>query len=293
MSEYNIYPAVDADLNFPEAVRRAIMQSPEMLARISNIDNTSDANKPVSLATKTQLDLKAPLASPKFTGTPTGITKAHVGLGNVDNTTDLNKPIPLSVQGAYVPKWKTATSYAVGVQIISPDNRVVTAKVAHTSSAAFSTDIDKWDDKVGVEPYGHMGKTSGFQTIGSSSVRLTFDSAQELRGGFTFDNANDALIVPTSGRYRAHIKCVFSGGGGQGLNVLSLLINGAAATGVFNKPHVAVSKMDGNDIAVHGFGTIPLNKNDKVALSAQSGANAWGDNGYNGAYIELEWVGGL
>ena len=37
--------------------------------------------------------LKAPLASPAFTGTPTGITKAHVGLGNADNTSDANKPV--------------------------------------------------------------------------------------------------------------------------------------------------------------------------------------------------------
>jgi hypothetical protein len=35
----------------------------------------------------------APLASPAFTGTPTGITKAHVGLGNVDNTADSAKPV--------------------------------------------------------------------------------------------------------------------------------------------------------------------------------------------------------
>lgn len=39
------------------------------------------------------LDAKAPLASPAFTGTPTGITKAHVGLGNVDNTADVDKPV--------------------------------------------------------------------------------------------------------------------------------------------------------------------------------------------------------
>ena len=37
------------------------------------------------------LALKAPLASPAFTGTPTGITKGHVGLGNVDNTADSAK----------------------------------------------------------------------------------------------------------------------------------------------------------------------------------------------------------
>jgi hypothetical protein len=35
---------------------------------IGNIDNTSDANKPVSTAQQAALDLKAPLASPTFTG---------------------------------------------------------------------------------------------------------------------------------------------------------------------------------------------------------------------------------
>ena len=39
------------------------------------------------------LDLKAPKADPTFTGTVTGVTKAHVGLGNVDNTADASKPV--------------------------------------------------------------------------------------------------------------------------------------------------------------------------------------------------------
>jgi|GEM_PF-3496176 len=60
---------------------------------LGNVDNTSDANKPVSTAAQAALDAKAPLASPAFTGTPTGITKTHVGLGNVDNTSDANKPV--------------------------------------------------------------------------------------------------------------------------------------------------------------------------------------------------------
>jgi len=46
------------------------------------------------------LDLKAPLASPTFTGTVAGITKAMVGLGNVDNTSDANKPISTATQTA-------------------------------------------------------------------------------------------------------------------------------------------------------------------------------------------------
>lgn len=38
---------------------------------LGNVDNTSDANKPVSTATQTALDAKAPTASPTFTGTVT------------------------------------------------------------------------------------------------------------------------------------------------------------------------------------------------------------------------------
>ena len=43
---------------------------------LQNVNNTSDANKPVSTATQTELDLKAPLASPALTGTPTAPTAA-------------------------------------------------------------------------------------------------------------------------------------------------------------------------------------------------------------------------
>ncbi len=80
---------------------------------LNNVDNTTDLNKPISTATQAaldtkasnssvqaSLDLKAPLASPTFTGTVSGISKTMVGLGNVDNTTDLNKPISTATQAA-------------------------------------------------------------------------------------------------------------------------------------------------------------------------------------------------
>ncbi len=41
---------------------------------LGNVDNTSDADKPISTETRTELDLKAPLASPTLTGTPTAPT---------------------------------------------------------------------------------------------------------------------------------------------------------------------------------------------------------------------------
>ncbi len=46
------------------------------------------------------LTLKAPIESPSFTGTVSGITKSMVELANVDNTSDLDKPISTLTQTA-------------------------------------------------------------------------------------------------------------------------------------------------------------------------------------------------
>jgi hypothetical protein len=98
---------------------------------LSNVDNTSDLNKPISTATQTALDTKVDkiagkgLSTEDYTtteknklaGIETGaqvntvnsvagktgtvvLTKTDVGLGNIDNTSDLNKPISTATQTA-------------------------------------------------------------------------------------------------------------------------------------------------------------------------------------------------
>ena len=51
---------------------------------LANVDNTTDANKPVSTATQTSLDLKAALAGPTFTGTV--VLPSTTSIGNVSAT---------------------------------------------------------------------------------------------------------------------------------------------------------------------------------------------------------------
>jgi hypothetical protein len=53
------------------AVSTAVAALTKTSVGLANVDNTSDANKPVSVATQTALDLKANLDSPTFTGTVT------------------------------------------------------------------------------------------------------------------------------------------------------------------------------------------------------------------------------
>ena len=60
---------------------------------LGNVNNTTDANKPVSTAQQTALNLKANLASPTFTGTVSGITASMVGLANVANTAPNDLPV--------------------------------------------------------------------------------------------------------------------------------------------------------------------------------------------------------
>jgi hypothetical protein len=76
---------------------------------LGNVDNTSDAAKPISTATQTALNAKAPINNPTFTGTVSGVTKSMVGLGNVDNTSDLNKPISTATQTALDGKQASGT----------------------------------------------------------------------------------------------------------------------------------------------------------------------------------------
>jgi hypothetical protein len=64
----------------------------------SPLSNTEIDSNFVNL--KSEIELKAPLISPTFTGTVSGVSKAMVGLGNVDNTTDIGKPISTATQTA-------------------------------------------------------------------------------------------------------------------------------------------------------------------------------------------------
>lgn len=84
---------------------------------LANADNTSDANKPVSIATQVALDLKQDLINPTtsaqyYRGDKTFATlnKAAVNLASVDNTSDANKPISIATQTALNTKQNTLVS---------------------------------------------------------------------------------------------------------------------------------------------------------------------------------------
>lgn len=103
---------------------------------LGSVNNTSDANKPISTAQQAALNLKAPLASPAFTGTPTGITKAHVGLGSVDNTADSAKPVSTAQQGALDLKAPLASPAFTGTPTGITKTHVGLSNVDNTADSA-------------------------------------------------------------------------------------------------------------------------------------------------------------
>ena len=142
---------------------------------LGNVDNTSDASKPVSTAQQAALDAKAPLASPALTGTPTAPTaavatsttqiattafvkaqgylttapvtsvagktgvvslvKADVGLGNVDNTPDASKPVSTAQQAALDAKAPLASPELTGVP--TAPTALASADSAQIATTAF------------------------------------------------------------------------------------------------------------------------------------------------------------
>ncbi len=103
----------------------------------------------ITTATQSALDLKAPLADPTFTGTVSGVTKSHVGLGNVDNTSDANKPVSTATQTAL--DAKASLSGATFTGNVEVDGNLVVdgdLTVNGTNFAASATSITIEDNLV-------------------------------------------------------------------------------------------------------------------------------------------------
>ena len=127
---------------------------------LGNVDNTTDANKPISTATQTALDLKAPLADPTFTGTVGGVTKAMVGLSDVDNVS-------------------TATIYSNQYVTVSGTTRVINSStdkfnvLEFTSSSPITVTIPNDTQDSGWP----VGSSVEVRQAGSGQITISKDAA--------------------------------------------------------------------------------------------------------------------
>ena len=133
---------------------------------LANVDNTTDANKPVSTATQTALDLKAPIASPTFTGTVTIPAGA-----SISGFAPLASP---ALTG--VPTAPTAAADTNTTQIATTAFAKAEADAAQTAAIAYADALTTSDIAEGTSEYftSARAKTAAAELLtGATKTNIT------------------------------------------------------------------------------------------------------------------------
>jgi hypothetical protein len=97
------------------AIQSIVGAAPAALDTLAEIAAQLANDQSAAAALTNTVSLKADIASPTFTGTVSGITKAMVGLGSVDNTSDAAKPVSTAQATAIALKANLASPSFTGV----------------------------------------------------------------------------------------------------------------------------------------------------------------------------------
>lgn len=135
----------------------------------------------VTSAIQTQIDAKAPINSPTFTGTVSGITKDMVGLGNVENVSDANKPVSTATQAALDLKANLAGATFTGdvtveTNLVIDGNLTVTGTTTTVNAA----------DLVVTDPLIYIGEGNNANLVDIGLV-ASFNDGTYQHAGFVRD----------------------------------------------------------------------------------------------------------
>ena len=136
--------------------------------------------------------LKAPLADPTFTGTVSGVTKAHVGLGDVDNTADSAKPVSTAQAAAIAAAKAEALAEVTAVIDSAPSalNTLNELAAALGDDANFASTVTA----------SIAGKVASYTTVTSKTENFGVNDADYHDGWLDVDATGDVTItVPADG----------------------------------------------------------------------------------------------
>ena len=122
--------------NVTSAIQAVVGAAPAALDTLAEIATQLASDESAAAALVTTVYLKAPLASPNFTGTVIVISKAMVGLGNVDNTSDTDKPVSTAQAAAIAVE--TARAEAAEALLASKATTYTKAEVDAAIAAAIA-----------------------------------------------------------------------------------------------------------------------------------------------------------
>lgn len=182
------------------------------LVGLSNVDNTSDANKPISSATQTALNGKEP-------SLPSGGNNAHylrgdktwatlgkvsVGLSEVDNTSDMNKPVS-TAQAAAI------SALGLTLQPVNTNLTAISALSTTSFGRSFLTQLDAPASRA------LLGlSTSVTYDVGTLGQRIpllngnnSWSGAQTFTSQIVSDSANATSIVLSRNNSSTNIAAEF------------------------------------------------------------------------------------
>ena len=217
---------------------------------LGNVDNTSDANKPVSDATNTLVTNHT-----NRTDNPHTVTKSQVGLGNVDNTSDADKPISNAVDtaldlkadlvGGKVPSEQLPALLALG-ETSTTAYRGDRGKIAYDHSQLTGNTHGATAAQIPNTPAGTIVATTvqaAINELDADRVQLETDlnktdiknaeqdaSIKSIEQILSQSNLNQTAQVSSSGREIISLPKTASNGGMEfkleGLTAQNLIVNG-------------------------------------------------------------------
>ncbi len=218
---------------------------------LGNVDNTSDANKPISTATQSALDVKQPLDSnltdiaallavnddiiqrkagvwtnrtPVQLKADLSLTKTDVGLGNVDNTSDVNKPI------------STATQTALNGKQPLDQSLTELSALTPTNDDVFQYKAGAWTNRTPVQLKADLSLSK--TDVGLGNVDNTSDVNKPISTATqtALDGKENTISVGTTAQYYRGDKTF------QDLTKSSVGLNNVDNTSDVNKPISAATQ---------------------------------------------------
>lgn len=188
--------SIYAPLTDPTFINSVVLPANTAIGSVSSTEIGYLDN--VSSNIQSQLDAKAPLANPTFTGTVSGITASMVGLGNVDNTTDLNKPISNATQSALDAKLNLSGGTMTGKITLDADP----TQALHAATKQY---VDNISAGLHVHEAVHAATTDTLANLVSSTVTydngtdgvgatLTLGASLTVLDGHTLNNGDRILV---------------------------------------------------------------------------------------------------
>ena len=166
------------------------------------MDNTSDKNKPISIATQNALNNRLSKDDPyvQSINTKTGnvvITPTFIGLGAVDNTSDQNKPISIATQSAL--DLKTDNTSFTTFKTSVTESLLTKANLSLVGSTNGIASLDE-NKLVPITQVPVLPKTKlpTAQTADRLTSPVTLSLKSDVTGSVTLDGSMSSLDVVTT-----------------------------------------------------------------------------------------------